>query len=49
MTIISQVEGKTINGGIFWLVVIRNDSSGTVIRPGAVMSLFDENNIRFEE
>jgi len=49
ITIISQVEGATINGGVFWIVVIRNDSTRTVMRPGVVISLFNDEGIRIEE
>lgn len=49
ITITSQVEAKTIIGGIYWIVGIRNDSNKTVIRPGVVMSLFDAGNKRIEE
>ena len=47
--IVRQVQAKTLNGGLYWIVTIRNDSKQSVFRPGVITSLFDENNKRIEE
>ncbi len=49
VSIVRQVQGKTIIGGLYWIVTIRNDSKQTVFRPGVIVSLFDESNKRIEE
>ena len=47
--IISQTEGKTVVGGIYWIVQVKNISSKSVSRARVVVSLFDVNNKRLEE
>jgi DNA-directed RNA polymerase subunit RPC12/RpoP len=47
--IIHQVQGKTIVGGIYWIVQIKNISSNPVSRSRVVVSLFDEDDKRIEE
>jgi hypothetical protein len=47
--IISQIQGETVVGGIYWIVQIRNISSKPVSRARVVVSVFDENNHRIEE
>ncbi len=47
--IVRQVQAKTLNGGLYWIITIRNDSTQTVYRPGVIASLFDGNNKRIEE
>ena len=47
--IISQIQAKTVIGGIYWIVQVKNISSKAVSRARVVVSLFDQNNKRIEE
>jgi len=49
ISIVHNVQGETSNGGIYWIITIRNDSKQILYQPGAIVSLFDENNKRVEE
>ncbi len=49
ITLISKIEGKTVIGGQYWIVTIRNDSAQTVVRPRVIMSMFDKDGRRIGE
>jgi len=49
LKISSQFSGKTSNGGLYWIVGVKNSGSETVYRPGAVVSMFDAKGQRVAE
>jgi len=49
ITIINKIKKATQNGGLYWIITIRNDSEQLVHRPGVLVSIFDEQNTRIEE
>jgi DNA-directed RNA polymerase subunit RPC12/RpoP len=49
VSIIHKAKGKTSNGGLYWIVTIHNNNNQTIYRPGAIVSLFDENGKHIEE
>ena len=47
--IVSQTQGKTVIGGIYWIVQVKNISTKAVSRARVVASIFDNNDKRLDE
>jgi DNA-directed RNA polymerase subunit RPC12/RpoP len=49
VSILHTVKGVTSQGGIYWIMTLRNDSEQAIIQAGAVVSLLTSDNKRLEE
>ncbi len=49
LKVISKIKGKTLNGGVYWIITVKNENSIKIARPGVIMSLFDDQEKRIDE